>query len=136
MLKILETIGANQKTIFCLNEYFNNIGENSIITENDILRNIKQKLLIDNIIDLLLKNDIIIPYDTDYEDENNTENYFKLLKIDNNTNEEKIIFSFEANILTELINLKKKYNQKNKEVIDNLIKNCLNNIQTTLKDLN
>ncbi len=55
----LKDIGLNSPSIALLLEKFNSLGNRSLITYNDIQKSIKQKLLIDRVVDFLLENKLI-----------------------------------------------------------------------------
>jgi hypothetical protein len=125
-LKELNQIGLNEKSVVLLEHYFGRIGKGSIISHNDILRNIMQKLMIDNVIDKLLDMDVIYEYNNDcFEDYMDAEDItyklsesFNFVKVER-MEEPKFIHS--ADIIRTISKLKKSYNDSNKDEIDDLI---------------
>jgi len=129
-LQNLHTKNINQSTIISLEQYFNKIGGGSIISYNDILRNTKQKLAIDDIINELLTMSVIIQYNgDDYAEEDGEEclyklsNAFRFSPIEDKKGQPKFIHS--ADLLRTISQLKKKYTVENKTEIDALISNFI-----------
>ena len=69
----LKDIGLNSPSIGSLMHKFQSLGNKALITRSDIEKNIKQKMLIDKVIDFLLENNII-----QINDEENNE-VFKII---------------------------------------------------------
>jgi hypothetical protein len=134
----LANIGLNEKSINKLYKYFNIINDESIITFNDILRNLNQKLLIDDLIKLLVQEEILVEYDSDYFDEDNEiEPTFKIYKFDYFNIEEiekqKIKFSQSIDILNTLKKIQNNYNIDNQNEIDLIINEFNIKISKVLK---
>ena len=131
-LNELNQIGLNEKSVVLLEHYFALIGSGSIMSHNDILRNIMQKLMIDNVIDKLLDMGVIYEYDNDcFEDDIDAEDItyklsesFNFIKIER-VEQPKFIHS--ADIIRTISKLKKSYNTTNKDEIDDLINTFVRN---------
>jgi hypothetical protein len=112
----LGSVGLNSKNIGLLFEKFNSIGFNSILTYDEISKAIRQKSLVDKVIDFLIENKIIVELDDINDD---TERIFRILAEFPKSSDEKEARSYLDNKLfnsqKELLIKKLNYYENNKK---------------------